>query len=186
MVKVPEWATCVWKGNILSAWTWQQNMFDGSVQTFEMVKRFDSIQWIIVDWENIILPYEIQPQHSEWNYGLRGGMLEEWEIPLEAMERELLEETGMIWNVEYWKTLSKAWFIARDEYFYIIRNAQKIQEPMLDAGGEQIELKTMSFDEFISVILAPGFRNSTFANAMIREYILPGKQDEFKKVLFGK
>lgn len=161
-------------------------MFDGSVQTFEMVKRFDSIQWIIVDWENIILPYEIQPQHSEWNYGLRGGMLEEWEIPLEAMERELLEETGMIWNVEYWKTLSKAWFIARDEYFYIIRNAQKIQEPMLDAGGEQIELKTMSFDEFISVILAPGFRNSTFANAMIREYILPGKQDEFKKVLFGK
>jgi hypothetical protein len=46
-------------------------------------------------------------------------------------------------------------------------------------------MRTMSFDDFIAVLVAPGFRNSTFANAMIREYILPGKQEDFRKVLFG-
>lgn len=160
-------------------------MFDWSTKIFECVKRFDSIQWIIIDGENIVLPYEIQPARTEWNYGLRWGMLEEWEIPDEAMAREFLEETGMIWDISFRKTLTKDWYVSRDEHFYIIKNARKIQEPTPDSGGEKIEMRTMSFDDFLRILVEQWFRNSTFANAMIREYILPGKQDELKNILFG-
>lgn len=139
----------------------------------------------MIDGDKIVLPYEIQPARSEWNYWLWGGMLERWEIPNEAMAREFLEETGMLGDIMYWKTLSKAWYIARDEHLYIIRNTRKIQNISLDAWWEKIEPKSMSFDEFIDILIDPWFRNSTFANAMIREYILPGKKDEFRKLLFG-
>ncbi len=185
MVKIPEWANCVRKGKLFSAWQWNQEQFDGSTKIFEWMKRFDSIQWIVVEWDKIILPYEIQPARSEWNYGLWGWMLEEWEIPDEAMAREFLEETGMIWDMVFWKTLPKTWYISREEHIYIIRNTKKIQEISLDTGWEKIESKTMSFDEFMEILIAPWFRNSTFANAMIREYVLTGKQDEFKQLLFG-
>lgn len=139
----------------------------------------------MIEWDAIVLPYEIQPARTEWNYGLWGWMLEEWEVPDEAMAREFLEETGMIWDITFWKTLSKTWYVSRDEHFYIIRNTKKVQAPTPDAWWEKIEIKKMSFDEFVAILIAPWFRNSTFANAMIREYILPGKQEEFKKVLFG-
>lgn len=186
MVKIPEGAKCAWKWKLFSVWTRNQEMFDWSTKIFEWVKRFDSIQWIVVDGENIILPYEIQPARSEWNYGLWGWMLEEWEIPAEAMAREFLEESGMIWDIVFWKNLSKEWYISRDEHFYIIKNIKKVQAPMTDPWWEKIEIKIMSFDEFLQILVAPWFRNSTFANAMIREYILPGKQEELKKVFFGK
>lgn len=185
-MRIPEWATCAWKWKLFSVRTWEQEMFDWSTKIFEWVKRFDGIQWIMVDWENIILPYEIQPARETWNYGLRWGMLEEWEVPVEAMAREFLEETGMVWDISFWKTLSKSWYVARDEHFYIIRNATKTQESKPDRWWEKIEMRTMSFDNFLSILIEPWFRNSTFANAMIREYILPGKQDELRKILFGK
>lgn len=184
-MQIPESARCVWKWNLFSARQWDQEMFDGSTKIFEQVKRFDSIQWIMIDGENIVLPYEIQPARTEWNYWLWGWMLEEWEIPQEAIARELLEETGMIWDIVLRKTLVKAWYISRDEHIYIIKNPKKVQDISLDNGWEKIEIRTMDFDWFLKVLVEPWFRNSTFANAMIREFILPGKQDELRQILFN-
>jgi hypothetical protein len=35
VMKIPEGATCQWKGKLFSAWTWEQEQFDGSIKTFE-------------------------------------------------------------------------------------------------------------------------------------------------------
>jgi hypothetical protein len=42
-------------------WQWQQEMFDGSFQTFEIAKRFDGVQAVWIDGDRIILPKELQP-----------------------------------------------------------------------------------------------------------------------------
>lgn len=183
-MKIPSNAVCVWKGKLFSARQWEQEQFDGTYKTFEGMKRFDSIQGIWVNWDRIILPYEIQPAREQWEFWLRWGMLEEWEIPIDAMNREFLEETWMVWDVSHVMDISKWWYVAWDEHIFVIKNVQKVQEPQLESG-EKIEIKDVSFDEFIDILTKPWFRNSTFANYIIRHYILPNKKDALRALLFA-
>jgi hypothetical protein len=41
-------------------------------------------------------------------------------------------------------------------YVYIARQAKKVAEPSLD-GGEKIELKYLSFEEFVDAVTQPQF-----------------------------
>lgn len=72
-----------------------------------------------------------------------------------------------------------------DMHYYIIRNPIKIQEPRHEPG-EKIELVRFSFEEFLHEVAQPRFRNSDFAMYIITEYILPGKQNELKELLFSE
>lgn len=184
MKELPEWSKCVWKWKLFSVREWEQKMYDGTTQIFECVKRFDSIQWVMIDGDKIILPYEIQPHQIEWNYGLRGGMMEDDEVPQEAMAREFLEETGMVGDIMFWQSFSKGWATKWNEYYYTIKNPKKIQEAVWD-WWEKIEMKYLSFSEFIDVLLQPGFRNGNFSWYIMREYLYPRKEEELKKLLFG-
>lgn len=144
-VLIPNNAQCVFKGQIFDVYQWPQKMFDGSIETFEMLKRPDTVTVIGIVKEKILVLEESQP-----NSGLRlsfpGGRVDKGEEPLQAAKREVKEETG--YGFESWRLVSVwqphtklEWFI----YFYIASNGLKIAEPKHDAG-EKIEVKAENFD----------------------------------------
>ncbi len=160
-------------------------MFDGSIETFEVAKRFDSVQWLLIEWDHIILPEEMQPNWEHPKMGLFWGVMEEGEEALEAMKREFLEETGMIGDIHPWITEHK-WggSMLWKQDIYLIKNPQKIQEMKLDAG-EKITLKKYIFEEFLEVIMKPDFRNAGFVDYIIKHYLYPWKKEELRKFLFN-
>ncbi len=185
MGKIPAHAERVFDWVRFSVWQWQQEMFDGTFQTFEIAKRFDGVQGIWIDWDRIILSKELQPWWQSERVWLFGGVMEPWEDPREAMEREFLEETWMQWDIDFWMDITIKGTVFFEEYFYIIKNATKIQNMEWDAG-EKITLHSYTFEEFLDVIVQPFFRNEKFAYYIVKKYILTGKKEELRELFFWK
>src|SRR5258705_12975024 len=93
-MKIPPQAKLVFKGVIFSVYQWEQEMFDGTKETFEMLKRPSTIEVIPVMGDKIVMSRQSQPDHHNY-YSLFGGRAEENEEPLITAKRELLEEAGL-------------------------------------------------------------------------------------------
>jgi len=152
-VTVPPNAEKVFSGQIFDVYHWPQTMFDGSVETFEMIKRTDTVQIIAIRDGKLVVTTERQPDSERVFVGVPGGRHDhENETELNAAKRELLEETGL--RFKNWKLIDVVnpivstrkidWlvytFIATD---FIDETAQK-----LDAG-EKISVQYMDFDEYL-------------------------------------
>lgn len=94
-ILVPDNAKMVFKGEIFDVYQWSQNMFDGSRQTFEMLKRPDTAVVLAVRDGKVVVINEQQP-HFGTRLRLPGGRYENSDKNmLSAAKREMLEETGM-------------------------------------------------------------------------------------------
>lgn len=183
-MKVPPQAKKVFQGEIFSVYQWEQEMFDGSKETFEMLKRPNTIQIIATQGENILLCRQSQP-HKQDYYSLYGGRAEEGEDPLVTAKRELLEESGMVsddW--EFYTVYSPVHKIEWEIYYFIARNCHKTAEPRLDPG-EKIEQIELSFDEFKKFVEEDDYLAKDLALTFAK-LERAGKIEEFKKMLFGK
>lgn len=167
MSKIPAQAACVFKGIVYDVYQWQQPLFDGSITTFEMLKRADTVVVIPLTAEGAVC-YAWQEQPAKPPFlSLFGGRAEEGETPLEAAKRELKEETGF--ESSAWQLLRTCpvggkidWTI----YIFVARNCVRVCEPHLD-GGEKIEIRTVPLDRFIDdVVLA-----STFSEVELRREV---------------
>ncbi len=167
MSKIPAQAACVFKGIVYDVYQWQQPLFDGSITTFEMLKRADTVVVIPLTAEGAVC-YAWQEQPAKPPFlSLFGGRAEEGETPLEAAKRELKEETGF--ESSAWQLLRTCpvggkidWTI----YIFVARNCVRVCEPHLD-GGEKIEIRTVPLDRFIDdVVLA-----STFSEIELRQEV---------------
>jgi ADP-ribose pyrophosphatase len=182
-MKIPENAKRVYKGQIFEVYEWEQEMFDGSKDTFEMIKRPDTIQIIPIKDGKIVLSEQEQPSKPPFSAFL-GGRAEEDEDPETAAKRELLEESGLAsddWElVRSYEPYTKFdWTI----YLYVARNCKKVAEQNLDPG-ERIKLVEVSFEEFLETIEKDEFWGHEIANDIYRMKHTPGKLEEFKKKLF--
>ena len=65
-------------------------MFDGTTETFEMLKRPNTIEVIATQGDKIYLSKQSQPNKHDY-YSLFGGRAEPNEEPLVTAKRELLE-----------------------------------------------------------------------------------------------
>lgn len=92
--KLPSEANLVFKGKIFEVWQWEQEMFDGTKETFEKLKRANTALVIPLVGKNILIQEQEQPDKPGPFLSLPGGRCDESEKPLEAAKRELLEETG--------------------------------------------------------------------------------------------
>lgn len=91
---IPKDAKLVFKGIIFDTYQWQQQMFDDSYQTFEMLKRKDSVSIVSVIDDKILIMNELQPG-DKWRLRFPGGGVDQAEQQLDAAKRELFEETGL-------------------------------------------------------------------------------------------
>lgn len=145
---IPENAKLVFKGMLFDTYQWQQEMFDGSYQTFEMLRRPDTALVIAIDNNQIVLLNEEQPGGIIQKGRLPGGRIEPGENPLDGAKREIIEELGEIY--EKWALLEVKQPALKIEWFtYVYVAVNKISEqPTAHEVGEKIEIKRVSFDEF--------------------------------------
>jgi ADP-ribose pyrophosphatase len=88
-----------------------------------------------------------------------GGYIEPGETPLEAAQRELLEETG--YQAQQWESLGHYVIDGNrgngNAYFFLARNAVKVQEPDADDLEEQ-ELLHLSRGEVEAAVQRGAFK----------------------------
>ena len=114
---LPAEAKLVFKGVLYDTYQWPQKMFDGSIKTFEMLKRFDTVKVIAVKDGKIVVEYQRQP-NTPYFYDVPGGWHDnENEDELQAIKRELVEETGL--KFKSWKLIDVVQpFTKIDQFVY--------------------------------------------------------------------
>jgi len=182
-MKLPSQAKKVFQGKIFSVHQWEQKLYDGTTTTFEMLKRPGTIQIIPTSGEHIYLSYEEQPTKPR-TYTLLGGRQETNENHLVTAKRELLEEAGL--ESDDWELIKTYEYQGKLDwqmYLYIARDCRKVAEQQLDSG-EKIEIKQVSFEDFINLVSSENFWNVPFANDVLRMRLDKETLEEFKQKLF--
>ncbi len=165
MIKmIPKKAKKTFKGIIFEVYQWKQKMFDNTYETFEIAKRKNTVQIILVEKKNkkIILADEKQPLKKRKNSFI-GGRIEEKETPLQTAKRELLEETGMKGKLKKLKTFKTRGKLEWKIHYYIAYDLKKIQKPQFDSG-EKIKLKKVTLKQFLKIILEENYPSTDIAN----------------------
>ena len=141
---VPKDASQVFHGVIYDVYQWQQKLFNGTFETFEMLKRPDTVKVLAVKDNQLVVLDQEQPGYPSF-YDLPGGRHDiPSESELDAVKRETLEETGM--SFQSWKLLDVTQPHSKIEAFiYIFLATDFISQAgqKLD-GGEKINV--LSFD----------------------------------------
>jgi len=159
---IPENAECKFQGKLFDVYQWPQEMFDGSMSTFEMLRRKDTVVTIAIHDDKVIITRQRQPR-QDWFFDYPGGRHDNpAETELEAAQRELREETGL--SFQNWKLInvhqpfSKIdWLI----YTFLATGFIKQEAQKLDSG-EEIEVMAVTFDEL-----------RTYAKKPNAKYLLP-------------
>lgn len=154
-VPVPKEAKCAFRGEIFSVYQWPQELFDGSVATFESLKRDDTVNVVAVKDDRIILTRQRQPR-QDWYYAFPGGRNDHGdEDELTAAQREMLEETGMTFR--NWRLIAARQPYRKIDcvaYTFLATGFENQVEQNLDPG-EQIEVMEVSFDELLEIAKLP-------------------------------
>ena len=180
--KIPPQAKKVFQGKIFSVYHWEQEMFDGTKTTFEMLKRPNTIEIIATQGDKILMSHQSQPNKHNYD-SFFGGRAEEGEDPLVTAKRELLEESGLVsddWElIKSYQPIHK---IDWEIFLFIDRNCKKVQERVLDPG-EKIETREYTFAEFQKLIKSDTYDGKELAyDLLLMEQ--EGKIEDFRKKLF--
>ena len=184
--KLPKNAKRVFKGEIFEVWQWPQKTYDGSVETFEMLKRPDTAVVIPVVGDKILILTQAQPNRPKAFYSIAGGRRGKGETPLNAAKRELLEETGYVsrdWKL--WNSVDPVGKMVWTVYTYIARDCIFWQPPRPDAG-EKVSAKLISFNEFLNLADEPDFYEKELKNFLLRTRGDKKEYKKFHKLLFKK
>lgn len=142
---IPSEAQQVFAGVIYDVYQWPQKMYDGSFETFEMLRRADTVKIIAIRDGKIVVTYQKQPGKN-WFYDYPGGRADPADSDeLASAKRELLEETGMCFKnwklIEVHQPFNKIdWLV----YTFLATDFVEQVEQKLDAGEKiQVELATL-------------------------------------------
>mgnify|MGYP000871809802 CR=1 FL=1 len=183
---LPDNAKKVFCGVIFDVYQWQQEMFDGSIETFEKLKRPDTVVvFPVTNDEKIILTKQEQPGKESF-IGGAGGRVEKGEEILDAAKRELLEETGYeASKFVLWKALQPISKIEWATYIFIARKLKKVANPSLDPG-EKIQLMPVAFEEFLKIAMQPNFYEEEIYRDVVEAMLNSEKKQELQKLFFGE
>lgn len=148
---IPENAKKVFSGILFDVYQWPQKMFDGTTETFEMLKRQDTAEIIATKDGKIMIQEQEQPG-KPFFLCLPGGRIEYDEDPLDGAKRELLEETGFTsdeWSL--YRSVQPSHKLDWRIHVFVAKNCTYQQEPQLDAG-ERITIRWVTLDELIALV----------------------------------
>ncbi len=179
---IPPNATKVFKGKIFDVYQWDQEMYDGTKQIFEKLKRPDTVVvFAVMDDGKIMLTEQEQPGKAPF-IGAAGGRMDEGEDVLTAAKRELLEETGyeasefVLWKAQH-PTSKIDWVV----YYFIAKGLKKVSDQNLDAG-EKIKLKFVDFEELPKIVASDNFSEKEIIVDFLKAELDPNKKEELKKL----
>lgn len=145
-ILIPDNATRVFKGQIFDVYQWQQTLFDGRSKTFEMLKRPDTVQAVIIQDDKLLLVRDDQP-HRGLKLTLPGGRTADGDASwLDTAKREVLEETGL--RLKNWRLVNVRQPQLKIEWFGAVYLAWGVSDQRAtnhDAGGEKIEPVLLDF-----------------------------------------
>jgi ADP-ribose pyrophosphatase len=101
----------------------------------------------LTDKNEVILAKQFRVGPEEIIMELPGGSLENGEGPLEAVKRELLEETGYVGEFQFVTRCLDCGYNTADRYCFVATNCKKIAKPQPDEN-EFIEIVILPLDEF--------------------------------------
>ena len=150
---IPREAELVFRGEIYKVYQWPQKMPDGSVKTFEMLRRPDTVMVIALDQAGDVLVIdEKQPGGIIRNNHLPVGRVDPSdESVFVAAQRELREETGCIFPDSDWVLLDVVQMEKKIEWFtylLLVTGALHRAAQHLDAG-EDITVKSAPLAEVL-------------------------------------
>lgn len=192
VMPIPEHAAKVFQGTVYSVWQWEQEQFDGSLGTWEGLKRNHTAHTVgVLPEGKILLTLDEQPgRHAVLTPP--GGHVDEDEEPEAAAKREFLEETGysigtlIPWHY-YRASTSMEWCV----YAYVGRDLKRVGEPQLEAG-ERVSIQTFTFEEFLELGRLPVRQAGT---PLLRDRILriilleamldPVKKEQLHQIFYG-
>jgi len=147
---IPEDAKKVFSGVIFDVYQWEQELYDGTVETFEKLDRPDTVEMVAGTKDGKVLLLEQEQSHVEKMFlSLPGGRVDPGEGPKEAVKRELMEETGFeCGDVELYKTWDPSDKINQTVHVFVGRGCEKVAEQNL-GHGEDIEVNLVSLREFL-------------------------------------
>lgn len=181
---IPDHAKKVFGGVLFDVYQWEQELFNGARTVFEKIRRPDTVVvFPVLDDGRILLTEQEQPG-SEPFIGATGGRVDETEDILAAAKRELLEESGyeasefVLWDAQQ-PTSKIEWAV----YTFIAKGLKKVAELNLDAG-EKIQLKPVSFDEFLELATVERFRfaEKEIISKVFEARLDPEKKEELRKL----
>lgn len=183
LIVIPPEAKKVFDGVMFEVWQWEQEVYDGTLHTYERLRRRDTGTAIPVVGDKILIEHQEQPSRDPF-ISFPGGMIGYGADPLQETARELLEETGYeAQELVYFKTFSPSRLILWNSIFYIARNCRKTQEPVPE-GGERIATELISFEDFLKLADSPLFRHKDLEATLVRARYDKDQRDALRKLLF--
>ena len=183
--RLPMNAKMVFKGALFEVWQWEQKMYDGTREIFEIIVRDDSATVIPVVDGKILIEDQQQPDWAAPIISLPGGRCGPGEDPLVCAKRELLEETGYASDEwELFKEQKPRGKIRWTEYVYVARNCFFKESPHLDAG-EKITTRLLAFEDFLALGDSPIFYSRELAPVLIRARYNEDAREELRRIIFG-
>ncbi len=161
---------------------WEQELFDGTMTTFEKLTRPDTVVVFPTLPDGKILLTEQEQPGKEPFVGAAGGRVDPGEEILAGAKRELLEETGyeaeefILWNATH--PASKIDWVV---YTFIAKGLKKVADLNLD-GGEKIILKPVTFDEFLEISTSPIFSEKEVLPELFEAKMCLNKKEKLRKL----
>ncbi len=183
MAKIPPHAKKVFTGEIFEIYQWPQKMFDGTIETFEMAKRPNTVDVLAITPDGKILVLDQEQPGRDSFVCIPGGRIDAGEDPLTAAKRELLEETGYASDdVELYDSVEPTGKIEWTLFIFVARGVVHRQDQELDAG-EKIHVREVTLDEFLRMVADGEMRDTSVTRRIERACFDPAARAALEKKL---